>query len=429
MKHFAMLAPLLCSLTLFTVDAGGAGVNFPTGDPGPLGLSTDRLARATRAIEDDVAAGRIAGAIGVVARRGKIAYFEVRGQADRERARPMKKDTIHRIYSMTKPIVSASLMMLHEEGKFMLTDPVSKYLPQYKDMEVMVDAPKRPGDPERATRVPAKREITVQDLMRHTAGMTYGLFGGYSVDKLYEEVNVLDKTGTLDDMSRKLGELPLVFHPGEKWHYSVAVDVQGHLIEALSGKPLDLFLEERVFKPLGMVDTGFHVPEDKLDRFAQLYAPTEESNHKLRIADASVSEWFVKPGTFFSGGGGLLSTTLDYLRFSQMMLNGGELDGVRLLGRKTVELMTRDHTEGIDMSLTLRPGWGFGLGVAVHKDPGISGQANSVGTFSWGGAAGTRVWMDPTEDLVVIYMVQTRPHTDMRYGKMFSQYVYQAIVD
>ncbi len=428
MKRICIFALLVYSLTLVAADPRGPG-NFPAVDPESVGLSAERLARATRAMEEDVAAGRIAGAIGVVARRGKIAYFEVRGDADRERARPMKKDTILRIYSMSKPIVSAALMMLHEEGKFMLTDPVSKYLPQYKDMEVLVDAPRGPGNPQRASRVAAKREITVQDLMRHTAGLTYGLFGGTSVDKLYVEANVLDKTGTLSDMTRKLGEIPLLFHPGEKWHYSVAVDVQGHLIEALSGKPLDLFLEERVFKPLSMVDTGFHVPEDKLDRFAQLYAPTEESNQKLRIAEASVSEWFVKPGTFFSGGGGLLSTTLDYLRFSQMMLNGGELDGVRLLGRKTVELMTRDHTEGIDMSLTLRPGWGFGLGVAVHKDPGISGQANSVGTFSWGGAAGTGVWIDPTEDLVVIYMVQTRPHTDMRYRKMFAQYVYQAIVD
>ncbi len=429
MKSFTVFVLLVCFSALLVADPGGAAGSFSTADPETLGLSAERLARATQAIEEDVAAGRIAGAIGLVARRGKIAYFEVRGQADRERQRPMKKDTILRIYSMTKPIVSAALMMLHEEGKFMLTDPVARYLPQYKDMEVMVDAPTWPGDPKRASRVPARREITVQDLMRHTAGMTYGLFGGTSVDKLYTGVTVLDKTGTLDDMSRKLGKLPLVFHPGEKWHYSVAVDVQGHLIEMLSGMPLDRFLEERIFKPLGMVDTGFHVPKAKLDRLAQLYAPTEEPNKKLRVADASVSEWFVKPGTFFSGGGGLLSTTGDYVRFAQMMLNGGELNGVRLLGRKTVELMTTDHTDGIDMSLTLRPGWGFGLGVAVHEDPGTSGSAVSVGTFSWGGAAGTRVWMDPVEDLVVIYMVQIRPHTDLRYGKMFSQYVYQAIVD
>ena len=429
MKHLIAFALLSFSLSSLAAEPRDSEAGFPIVDPESVGLSADRLARATRAIEEDVAAGRIAGAIGLVARRGKIAYFEVRGDADRERSRPMKKDTIFRIYSMSKPIVSAALMMLREEGKFMLTDPVSKYLPQYKDMDVMVDAPMWPGNPEKASRVPAKREITVQDLMRHTAGMTYGFSGETSVQKLYVEANVRDRTGTLDDMTRKLGKLPLLFHPGEKWHYSVAVDVQGDLIEALSGKPLDQFLDERILKPLGMVDTGFHVPKADLGRFAQLYAPTEESNLTLRVADASVSEWFVKPGTFFSGGGGLLSTTLDYLRFARMMLNGGELNGVRLLGPKTVKLMTSDHTEGIDMSLTLRPGWGFGLGVAVHTDPEISGMANSVGTFGWGGAAGTRVWMDPTEDLVVIYMVQTRPHTNMRYGKMFSQHVYQAIID
>ena len=213
MKRICIFALLVYSLTLVAADPRGPG-NFPAVDPESVGLSAERLARATRAMEEDVAAGRIAGAIGVVARRGKIAYFEVRGDADRERARPMKKDTILRIYSMSKPIVSAALMMLHEEGKFMLTDPVSKYLPQYKDMEVLVDAPRGPGNPQRASRVAAKREITVQDLMRHTAGLTYGLFGGTSVDKLYVEANVLDKTGTLSDMTRKLGEIPLLSTPG-----------------------------------------------------------------------------------------------------------------------------------------------------------------------------------------------------------------------
>ncbi len=429
MKRFAIFALLVCSLPLLAADPRGPAGNFSAVDPEDLGLSSERLARATRAMEEDVAAGRIAGAIGLVARRGKIAYFEVRGNADRERHRPMAKDTIFRIYSMSKPITSAALMMLHEEGKFMLTDPVSRYLPEFKGMEVAEDSSRSPGDPDRARRVEAKREITVQDLMRHTAGLTYGFFGGTSVDKMYQDVTVLDNKGTLADMTRKLGELPLLFHPGEKWHYSVAVDVQGRLIEVLSGKRFDRFLEERIFQPLGMADTGFHVPKEEHHRFAQLYAPMEESKEKLQVAKTRVSERYMGPGTFFSGGGGLVSTTSDYLRFARMMLNGGELDGVRLLGRKTVELMTADHTEGIDMSWTLRRGWGFGLGVAVHTDPGTSGDAVSAGAYGWGGAAGTRVVMDPKEDLIVIYMVQILPHTRLRYGNMFAQYAYQAIAD
>ena len=425
----AAFALLVGALTLHAAEPRKFRGAHSTVDPETVGLSSERLARATRAMEADVASGRVAGAIGLVARRGQVAYFEARGQADRERRRPMTKDAIFRIYSMTKPIVSAALMTLHEEGKFRLTDPVSRYLPAYKDREVLEDSPRSPGRPERARRVKARREITVQDLMRHTAGMTYGFFSGTSVDEMYREAGVLDNKGTLDDMTRKLGRLPLLFHPGEKWHYSVSVDVQGHLIEALSGKRLDHFLEERIVRPLGMTDTGFHAPREKHPRLAQLYSPAEESSEKLRTADPALSERYMQPGTFFSGGGGLLSTTTDYLRFAQMMLNGGQLDGVRLLGRKTVELMTRDHTRGIDMSWTLRPGWGFGLGVAVHAAPGTSGDTASMGTYGWGGAAGTRFLIDPAEDLIVLYMVQILPHTGLRYGSMFAQYAYQSIID
>lgn len=397
--------------------------------PEDVGLSSERLARATAAIEADVAAGRIPGAVGLVARRGKVAYFEARGEADREAEKPMRRDTIFRIYSMSKPITTTALMMLHEEGKFQLRDPLDRYLPEYADMTVFEESPVAPGDPKAARRVPAKRPITVQDLMRHTAGLTYGIFGNAAVDKTYRDAEILSRKYTVEEMSKRLGRLPLLFHPGEKWHYSVAVDVQGRLIEVLSGQRFDRFVAERIFQPLGMVDTAFWVPAEKRERFAQMYAPTAESKEKLKLAPRSSSAGFLEDGPFYSGGGGLVSTTEDYRRFAQMMLNEGELDGVRLLGRKTVELMTRSHTEHIDMTRALRKGFGFGLGVAVHTDPEVSGQTASVGAYGWGGAAGTRVLIDPAEDLLEIYMVQILPHNGLRYGNQFQHDVYQAIVD
>ncbi len=394
--------------------------------PADVGLSAERLGRITRTIEGDVAAGRIAGAVGLLARRGEVAYFEARGQADRERSIPMAADTIFRIYSMSKPITSAALMMLHEEGKFRLTDPVGRYLPEFDQLEVLENHPDFPGQ---TRRVPAKRKITIQDLLRHTAGLTYGFFGNTEVDRLYREADVFDYSGDLADMTAKLGKLPLLFHPGEKWHYSVAVDVQGRLIEVLSGQRFDRFLKQRIFEPLGMADTGFHVPAEKHGRFAQLYAPTEKSKEKLKLGARNARERFKKPATLFSGGGGMVSTAEDYLRFCSMMLNGGELGGVRLLGRKTVELMTRDHLRGAPHTRTLTTGYGFGLGVAVHVDPAASGDSASVGEYRWGGAAGTRFWIDPEEEMIGIYMVQILPHAGLRYGTMFKQLAYQAIVD
>ena len=341
----------------------------------------------------------------------------------------MREDTIFRIYSMSKPITSVALMMLFEEGKFRLTDPVSRYLPELKKLEVMIDAPDAPGDKERARTESAKREMTIQDLLRHTAGLSYGFFGGSSVDKMYLQEKVLDNAGTLEDMTRKLGRLPLIHHPGEKWRYSVAVDVQGRLVEVLSGERFDRYLQRRIFEPLGMIDTGFDVPKEQLGRFAQMYAPLDDNREKLEIAPAESSARYMASGTFFSGGGGLVSTVHDYLRFCQMALNGGELDGKRILSRTTVNLMTMDHTTRIDSERARNTGYGFGLGFAVHVDPAASGSASSVGEFNWGGAAGTKFWIDPKEELIGIYMVQILPHTGLRYGDMFKQFVYQAVAD
>lgn len=401
------------------------GGPIPTVEPESVGLSAERLARATEAMEEDAAAGRIAGAVGLVARKGKIAYFEARGMADREAGAPMKRDAVVRIYSMSKPITSAALMMLFEEGEFRLKDPVSRYIPELRNLEVLVDRPGFPGDPERARREPARREMTVQDIMRHTAGLTYGYFGGTSADSLYNKKHPLYWQGDLQDMTRRIAALPLLYHPGEKFHYSIAVDLQGRLVEVLSGQRFDRFLQERLFDPLGMADTGFHVPSGSLDRFAQLYAP--DGKKKIKVSDRE--DRYKKPGTFFSGGGGLVSTARDYLRFCQMMLNGGEFQGKRYLGRKTVELMTADHLAAVETERIANTGYGFGLGFAVHLDRGASGAPASLGEYNWGGAAGTKFWIDPAEEMIGIYMVQIIPHGGLRYGNMFKQYAYQSIVD
>lgn len=401
------------------------GGPIPTVEPESVGLSAERLARATEAMEEDAAAGRIAGAVGLVARKGKIAYFEARGMADREAGAPMKRDAVVRIYSMSKPITSAALMMLFEEGEFRLKDPVSRYIPELGNLEVLVDRPGFPGDPERARREPVRREMTVQDIMRHTAGLTYGYFGGTSADSLYNKKHPLYWQGDLEDMTRRIAALPLLYHPGEKFHYSIAVDLQGRLVEVLSGQRFDRFLQERLFDPLGMADTGFHVPSGSLDRFAQLYAP--DGKKKIKVSDRE--DRYKKPGTFFSGGGGLVSTARDYLRFCQMMLNGGEFQGKRYLGRKTVELMTADHLAAVETERIANTGYGFGLGFAVHLDRGASGAPASLGEYNWGGAAGTKFWIDPEEEMIGIYMVQIIPHSGLRYGNMFKQYAYQSIVD
>ena len=396
--------------------------------PDTVGLAPDRLARITAAIEHDVAEGNVIGASGLIARRGQIGYFEARGLANREEKTPLRTDSIFRIYSMSKPITSAALMMLHEEGKFSIKDPASKYIPELKGQKVMVESRGFPGDPERGRQVPAKRAITVQDLMRHTAGFTYGYFGGSAVDKMYMDASILGTDQTLADMAKKLMSLPLLYHPGEKFHYSIAVDVQGRLVEALSGERFDKFLSRRIFEPLGMKDTGFWVPKEKQARFSELYTPGKKGQ-PLAVADPDRSKRYLEPGTFHSGGGGLVSTAEDYLRFCQMFLNGGTFDGQRLLSRKTVELMTRDHLTDIPEAGRRGGGYGFGLGYAVHVDQARSGSAASLGEYNWGGAAGTKFWIDPEEEMIGVYMVQILPHSGLRYGNTFKQLSYQAIAD
>ena len=407
---------LLLSLALA---AAGPGAEIPRAEPEEVGLSSERLERITDALKADVKRGHLAGAIGAVARNGKIAYWESVGMADIEARRPMSDDTIFRIYSMTKPIVGVALMTLYEEGRFALRDPVKRHIPELGGLEVMADGVKVPSDP----------EMTVQDLMRHTAGMTYG-GGKTAVDEMYGELNVLGDNRTVDDFIRKLAKIPLKHQPGSAWEYSVSVDVQGRLIEVLTGKDLAAALRERVFEPLDMRDTGFTVPPDKKGRFVQMYSKTEDEKGIEPSPASRSTGYFDYESRWYSGGGGLVSTTRDYLRFCQMLLNGGELDGNRILSRKTIELMTRDHVKGIRRaSSVLSPGYGFGLDFAVHIDMAESGLNGSLGEYNWGGLAGTIFWIDPAEDMIGLYMIQMLPPRFSDGRTQFKRLAYQAIVD
>ncbi|MGE0883576.1 MAG: serine hydrolase domain-containing protein [Blastocatellales bacterium] len=423
-------------LALSSIPAASKTISDPpTAAPEEVGLSSNRLTYIRTVMNQHVADKQIPGASGLIARHGRIAYQETFGMADMEAGKPMRMDTIHRIYSMSKPITSLALMMLYEEGKFQLNDPVAKYLPEFAKMRVGVEE-KDPqtGEPVLKT-VPAKRPITVRDLLRHTAGLTYGVFGDTLVDREYRKARILGQMN-LADFVTDLAKIPLQYEPGTRWHYSVSVDVQGRLIEVLSGKSFDQFLQERIFTPLEMNDTGFIVPASKKDRLAKLYTITKEG--KLQpIKTCSTREEcyegfpnsvpdFLHSMGMQSGGGGLTSTAYDYLRFCQMLLNKGEYEGKRLLSRKTVELMSSDNLGSIP---GMGPGVGFGLGFAVSKAPGEAGMMGSPGEFNWGGAAGTKFWIDPKENLIGIFMIQILPHTGLEYGSEFRVLTYQSIAD
>ena len=451
-KYYVL--PVVISLFLIVIDvAESAARELPSGKPQREGVSQERLNRITaymnEAVEDDV----MIGGMGMVARNGKIIYSEVYGQADREAKREMTEDGLYRIYSMSKPIVSVALMMLYEEGRLFLNDPVAKYIPELANLQVAIatadGATKMVSDGTNSTSSStvdenqtgltrkAKSQPTLRDLMRHTAGLTYGVFGNTEVDKQYREANILRNTD-LKEFVTELGKIPLQFDPGTRWHYSVSVDVMGRVVEAISGMSLGEFLEQRIFTPLDMRDTAFTVPSGKTDRLVQMYSPeglAEGANaflvpptgSKLVPSPAELSNDFKEGATFQSGGGGLISTARDYMRFSQMMLNNGVLDGERILSRKSVELMTTNHMAGVDHPFAAGR-VGFGLGFAVALDQGAVGELGSVGEFTWGGAAGTTFWIDPKEQLIGLFMVQSIPHRT-RLGKTFKLLTYQSIED
>lgn len=386
--------------------------------PESLGFSRAGLNRLSAALSEQIDKQRLPGVVAMVVRRGKLAYFEALGQRDPASGDAMRPDSIFRIYSMTKPVVSVAAMMLFDEGRLFLSDPVAKYLPEFKHTPVGVV---REGGV--IDHVPATRAMTVQDLLRHTSGLTYEILAEAPVRKLYARAKIYRRDWTNEDFSKALAELPLMYQPGTVWDYSRATDVLGRLVEVVSGQPLRNFFQARIFEPLGMVDTGFHVPAEQLHRLAEPFAKDPDSGAEVKVLDVR------EPVAMDMGGGGLVSTAADYARFCQMLINGGQLDGHRLLSRKTVELMTSDHLGGLpSMSDLLPPGHGFGLGFAVRLQTGMAPVAGSEGLYFWGGLAGTTFFIDPKEELYAVLMVQAPGQRD-EVRALFRNLVYAAIGD
>ncbi|MEE2777203.1 MAG: serine hydrolase domain-containing protein [Acidobacteriota bacterium] len=432
-RLFPLLAILALTLIASGCDLGVTRADIPDVDYGPrnlavaapedAGMSSERLERLSEAMQGLVDDGQLAGITTAISRHGKLVHFDTFGHQNIAEETPMAEDTIFRIYSMSKPITGVALMILYEEGKFRLRDPVEKYIPEFEGLKVAAGE----GPNGQPIVEDADHPMTIRELMSHTAGLSYGIFSRSQVDSLYQEANILDNDSTLKDMVGKLGKIPLRQQPGSMWHYSVAVDVQGYLVEVLSGQRFDEFLQERLFDPLGMDDTAFHVAADKADRFSAVYTHDEDGNLVAQEGFGG-SRNYLDPPNFLSGGGGLVGTTMDYMRFSQMLLNGGELDGVRILSPLTVDLMHRDHMpRGIEQS----PGTGFGLDFAVILDP-VEADGISKGEYYWGGAAGTWFWIDPVEDLVFVGMIQHFGGNG--YGRadtrtLSRRLTYQAILD
>jgi CubicO group peptidase (beta-lactamase class C family) len=388
--------------------------------PEAAGMDAERLSRVTDAMQGLVDDGRLAGVVTAAVRDNKLVHFESVGYRDLESGDPMTNDAIFRIYSMTKPITGVALMMLYEEGKFRLADPVENYLPELKDLQVYAGEDAS-GEP---ILEPQNHKMTIRELMSHSGGLSYGIFSQSAVDAMYVEADMLATTQTMDEFVAKLGVIPLRQQPGSMWHYSVSVDVQGALVERLSGQPFGEFLEQRLFEPLGMTDTAFYVPEEKVSRFAQVY--NYDDNGGLVAGEGFPDANFLVEPNFESGGGGLVGSTMDYLRFSQMLLNGGELDGVRILAPLTVDLMHRNQLpDGV-----AGPGAGtsFGLDFAVIDDP-VAAETYSAGEYYWGGAAGTWFWIDPVEDLVFVGMIQQFGSGRPDVRSLSRRLVYQSIME
>ncbi len=389
-------------------------------DPADVGVSAKRLERLAAGMQGMVDDGRLAGVVTLMARGGKLVHAHVAGVQDVESGAPMERDSIFRIYSMTKPITGVALMMLHEEGRWRLNDPVSRYIPGFADLQVHVG-----DDADGAPKlVDAERPMTMAELLSHAGGLGYGLGTANHVDRLYREQRVLNADEPLQAMIDKLSDLPLLAQPGARWYYSIGVDVQGYLVEQISGQPFPEFLQERIFDPLGMVDTAFYVPEEKLDRVALIYGEGEDGG--LERLDMGPTRTEMPAGP--SGGGGLWGTADDYLRFTQMLLNGGALDGVRLLAPRTVELMATNFLSPEALA-TMRPGQGFGLDFATVHDPAAAGEPYRKGTYYWGGAAGTWFWIDPASDLTFVGMIQHRGAAVGDVQGRSRNLTYQAIVD
>ncbi|HKQ12139.1 MAG TPA: serine hydrolase domain-containing protein [Steroidobacteraceae bacterium] len=404
-------------LLLVLLTSAAFAADLPTAKPESVGMSTQRLGKLKSEMQALVDRNQLPGVVTMVAKDGKVVEFEVAGKRDVESGAPLTKDAIFRIYSMSKPITGVAMMMLFEEGKWQLNDPVSKHIPEFANLKVAKVNPQTGA----VTQVAPDHPMTMRELMSHSGGLTYGVFGSTPVDKMYTDVNVLDRDATLQAMIDKLGKIPLLHQPGERWHYSVSVDVQGYLVEKLSGQPFAEFLKQRIFDPLGMKDTAFYVPAEKLNRFVSFY--TYDKDRKF-ISHPGIPD-FSKPPGAPSGGGGLVSTAMDYMRFCQMLMNGGELDGHRLLSPLSVQLMRSNVLPA--NARTMSPGTGFGLDFAVVEDPVAAGGYGGEGTFYWGGYAGTWFWIDPVYKMIVVGMIQIRGDGSPDVRGLSRNLTYQAI--
>jgi len=409
--------------------ATAAAQELPTAKPESVGLSSERLERITAKVQQTVDEKRIAGAVTLVARHGRVVYLKSQGSLDREANKAMRNDAIFRICSMTKPITSVAVMMLYEEGKFLLDDPIAKYLPEFNNPQVLV----KPGNGRDSYTIPAAHEISIRDLLRHTSGLTY--HWNEDLGERYKEANVahglLPYDGTIEENVKRLAKLPLLFSPGTRWEYSLSVDVLGRLVEVASGMPLDQFFQKRIFEPLGMKDTYFYLPDNKVDRLAAAYTYYDDKGLQ-RFQDTPISEGtttysadypYRGPRKLFAGGAGLSSTAADYYRFCQMMLQGGKLGETRLLSRKSVELMTHDQLGRISDDQA----FGLGFGIDGVKSP--LKELGSVGAFAWGGFFYTAFSIDPKEDMIVIFMGQLHPTGGLKLDSQVHELAYQAIMD
>ena len=385
---------------------------LPHAHPADVGLCPERTRRLMDVMQLEVASGRLPGGVALIARRGQVALFESLGQQDPAANTAMKLDSIFRIYSMTKPIVSVAVMMLMERGQLLLSDPVGQHLPEFANQRV--HTPQGLVAPQQAA--------TVQDLLRHTSGLTYEFLGDSAVQRQYGEVKIASRDRTNDEYCKALAAIPLQYEPGTVWEYSRATDVLGRLVEVISGQSLGQFLQQEIFGPLGMVDTGFVVPPEHHHRIAEPFAQDPDGGVLMKVIDAKQTP------KLEGGGGGLMSTAMDYARFLQFMRNRGELDGVRLLGPHTVDFMTADHLDGRPVAGTLLPaGHGFGLGFAVRKATGVSAVPGSAGLYYWGGIAGTTFFVDPVLDLYAVFMIQA-PNQREYYRPLFRDLVYAALL-
>ena len=409
--------------------------------PEEVGMSSERLRNVTRLVQGYVDDGRLAGAISMIARHDHVVHFETYGNMDDEAAKPMRPDAIVRAYSMTKPIASIALMQLYEQALFQLDDPVSAYVPEFAGLQVFDSG----DEHDYRVREPI-REMTVRDVLMHTSGLV-GRADPTPVGKMYDAAGLRgsESDGTLHDMIRKVGELPLHCDPGSEWNYGISTDVVGYLVEVLSGQRFDSYLHQHILQPLGMPDTGFHVPESDFDRFAACYerddsAATDNgaSGKRYRLQDAPAGSHYATPNTYHSGAGGLVTTASDYMRFSRMLANGGELNGERVIGTRTLEFMTMNHlpNDGDLASMgqprfgeTTMDGIGFGLGFAVLLDPTQAQLLGTPGEFYWGGAASTAFFVSPAEDLAVVFLTQLRPSSSYPIRRELRIATYQAITD